>query len=89
MTAAAASFAAGMRIDPVVGAEVPARDHGSDRAMNSTARIRLGLALGVAVGIFLGERAEPFRLVAEAFVRLLQMTVMPCVTVSLTAPGHG
>jgi Na+/H+-dicarboxylate symporter/ABC-type amino acid transport substrate-binding protein len=53
--------------------------------MSFTAKILFGLALGVAVGLFLGERAEPFRLLADAFVRLLQMTVLPYVTVSLVS----
>ena len=50
-----------------------------------TRRIFAGLALGAAVGLLLGEWAEPLRLVADAFVRLLQMTVMPYLTVSLIA----
>jgi Na+/H+-dicarboxylate symporter/ABC-type amino acid transport substrate-binding protein len=51
--------------------------------MTFTAKILIGLGLGVATGVFLGERAEPFRLAADAFIRLLQMTVLPYVTVSL------
>jgi Na+/H+-dicarboxylate symporter/ABC-type amino acid transport substrate-binding protein len=46
-------------------------------------KILLGLALGIATGVFLGELASPFKLVADAFIRLLQMTVLPYVTVSL------
>jgi Na+/H+-dicarboxylate symporter/ABC-type amino acid transport substrate-binding protein len=46
-------------------------------------KILLGLGLGVATGAFLGELASPFKLVADAFIRLLQMTVLPYVTVSL------
>src|SRR5512143_3603463 len=46
-------------------------------------KILVGLALGAATGLFLGERAAPFRLAADGFVRLLQMTVLPYVTVSL------
>jgi Na+/H+-dicarboxylate symporter/ABC-type amino acid transport substrate-binding protein len=51
--------------------------------MSSTRRILIGLGTGVAVGIFLGERAAVFSVAAEVFVKLLQMTVLPYVTVSI------
>ena len=36
--------------------------------MTSTTRnILIGLALGVATGLFLGEKAEPFQLIAEGY----------------------
>jgi Na+/H+-dicarboxylate symporter len=50
---------------------------------SSTRNILIGLALGVATGLFLGEKAGVFQLVAEAYLRLLQMTVLPYVMVSL------
>jgi Na+/H+-dicarboxylate symporter/ABC-type amino acid transport substrate-binding protein len=53
--------------------------------MSFTAKILVGLGLGAAVGWLLGARAEPFRLVADAFVRLLEMTVLPYLMVSLVA----
>lgn len=53
--------------------------------MTFTRKIVLGLVLGVATGLFLGDRAAPFRLAADGFIRLLQMTVLPYVTVSLIA----
>ncbi len=54
--------------------------------MNSlTRQILIGLGLGVATGVFLGERADFFRFAVEGFIRLLQMTVLPYVTVSLIA----
>ena len=43
----------------------------------------VGLASGVLVGVFLGERAGIFRIAADGFVKLLQMTVLPYVTVSI------
>jgi Na+/H+-dicarboxylate symporter/ABC-type amino acid transport substrate-binding protein len=51
----------------------------------TTRNILLGLALGVATGLFLGEKVEPLHLVAEGYLRLLQMTVLPYVTISLIA----
>ena len=51
--------------------------------MSFTHRILLGLGLGVAVGLFLGEHAAPLQWGADAFVKLLQMTVLPYVTLSI------
>ena len=52
--------------------------------MTSTTRnILIGLALGVATGLFFGEKAGVLQLVAEGYLRLLQMTVLPYVMVSL------
>ena len=51
--------------------------------MSFSKRILVGLATGVAVGLFLGERAAIFRWAADGFVKLLQMTVLPYVTVSI------
>ena len=53
--------------------------------MSSSHRILIGLAAGVLVGVFLGERTAPFQWAAEAYVKLLQMTVLPYVTVSIIA----
>jgi Na+/H+-dicarboxylate symporter/ABC-type amino acid transport substrate-binding protein len=52
--------------------------------MTSTTRnILIGLALGVATGLFFGEKAGVLQFVAEGYLRLLQMTVLPYVMVSL------
>lgn len=48
-----------------------------------TTLIFLGIGLGILVGLFLGELAAPLSIVGTAFVRLLQMTVLPYVFVSL------
>ena len=53
--------------------------------MTFSRKILLGLALGIAAGLFLGDRAASFRFLADGFIRLLQMTVLPYVTVSLVA----
>jgi len=55
------------------------------RATSLSARIGAGLLLGIATGLFLGEAADPLRIVANGYVRLLQMTVLPYVMVSLVA----
>jgi Na+/H+-dicarboxylate symporter/ABC-type amino acid transport substrate-binding protein len=51
--------------------------------MASSQRIVAGLGAGVLVGLFLGDRAAVFEVFADGFVRLLQMTVLPYVTVSI------
>jgi Na+/H+-dicarboxylate symporter len=48
-------------------------------------KILIGLAGGLAVGLFFGEPAGVLRIVGEVFVGLLQMTVLPYVMVSLIA----
>ena len=48
-------------------------------------KIALGLAAGVAVGLFLGERAAFLEWPAKAFVQLLQVTVMPYLVTSLVS----
>ena len=51
--------------------------------MSLTKKILVGLGAGVVVGLFLGEYATPFQFAADAFVKLLQMTVLPYVTLSI------
>ena len=46
-------------------------------------KILIGLTLGILTGVFLGERALALEWAAEGFVKLLQMTVLPYVTVSI------
>jgi Na+/H+-dicarboxylate symporter/ABC-type amino acid transport substrate-binding protein len=48
-----------------------------------SSRILVGLASGVVVGLFLGERAGALRWAADGFVKLLQMTVLPYITISI------
>jgi Na+/H+-dicarboxylate symporter len=47
--------------------------------------VLLGLGLGIACGLFFGEETARLGWVADAFIRLLQMAVLPYITVSLTA----
>jgi Na+/H+-dicarboxylate symporter len=48
-------------------------------------QVLIGLLLGIATGAFLGERAAALQIVGDAFIMLLQMTVMPFIAVSLVA----
>ena len=51
--------------------------------MTFTYKILAGLFLGIFTGLFLGEIAAPFSVAGEAFIGLLQMTVLPYIVVSL------
>ena len=51
-------------------------------------RIVCGLVLGLAVGLLVGERAVVLEIVADAWIRLMQMTVIRDVMISLIS-GQG
>ena len=53
--------------------------------MSLTQRILIGVVLGLALGIFVGERAALLEPIADAYVKLLQMTVLPYVIISLVS----
>jgi Na+/H+-dicarboxylate symporter len=50
-----------------------------------SAKIAAGLTLGIAFGVFVGERASILSVIADGYIKLLQMTVLPYVTVSIIA----
>src|SRR4030095_2165576 len=51
--------------------------------MTSSTKILVGLVSGVIVGLFFGEHAGVFKVVADGFVKLLQMMVLPYITLSI------
>jgi Na+/H+-dicarboxylate symporter/ABC-type amino acid transport substrate-binding protein len=51
--------------------------------MTFSRKILAGLVLGILTGLFLGERASALKSAADAFVSLLQMMVLPYITVSI------
>jgi Na+/H+-dicarboxylate symporter len=51
--------------------------------MSLSTQIFLGLGLGIATGIFLGEITAPLKIVGEGFVQLLQMAVLPYIVIAL------
>jgi len=51
--------------------------------MSSSTKILVGLLSGVFVGLFLGEHASVLKNVGDGFVKLLQMTVLPYITLSI------
>ena len=56
--------------------------------MSLSGRILVGLLVGVATGLFFGEIVADLKLVGDVFVKLLQITVLPYIIVSLIA-GFG
>ena len=53
--------------------------------MSFSTRILLWLAAGVVTGLVLGDLVAPLSIVATGFVKLLQMTVLPYVVISIIA----
>lgn len=54
-------------------------------SLSLSSKIFIGLGLGIGVGLFFGELAAPLEVVGKVFVQLLQMAVLPYMTVSLIA----
>jgi len=53
--------------------------------MTFSQQILVGLAGGVATGLFFGEKTSALKWAADGFVSLLQMMVLPYITVSIVA----
>jgi Na+/H+-dicarboxylate symporter len=53
------------------------------RLPGSSARILLGLAAGVFTGLFFGEAAAALQPAADTYIRLMQMTVLPYLLLTL------
>jgi Na+/H+-dicarboxylate symporter len=51
--------------------------------MTFSRKVLVGLVSGLVLGVFLGEYAAPLKIAADGFVKLLQMTVLPYVTISI------
>jgi Na+/H+-dicarboxylate symporter/ABC-type amino acid transport substrate-binding protein len=52
-------------------------------SLSLSVRILIGLGLGILTGLFLGELAQPLQVVSDAYIRLMQMTVVPYMAVAL------
>ena len=51
--------------------------------MSLSSKITLGLLIGTALGLFLGELASPFEMIGQIYIGLMQMTIVPYIVVSL------
>ena len=57
-------------------ARLKALDEWENRPVQLSTRVLIGLGLGVLTGLFFGEMVGFLSFVGDAFVRLLQMTVL-------------
>ena len=55
------------------------------RSTTSSTKILVGLASGILFGLFFGEHASVLKVAADGFVKLLQMMVLPYITISIIA----
>jgi Na+/H+-dicarboxylate symporter/ABC-type amino acid transport substrate-binding protein len=63
--------------------QLPAKGH-----MGLANQVLISLVLGIVCGLFFGEMLSPIKIVGDIFIRLLQITVIPYVSLSLiTAIG--
>lgn len=53
--------------------------------MSLSGKIFVGLLLGIATGLFFGELAADLKILGDIFIKLLQITVLPYIVVSLIA----
>jgi len=53
--------------------------------MSFSSQIVVGLVAGILSGLFFGELVAPLKVVADGFIKLLQMTVLPYVTISIVS----
>jgi Na+/H+-dicarboxylate symporter/ABC-type amino acid transport substrate-binding protein len=51
--------------------------------LSLSSRILVGLAAGIIIGLFFGEGAAALQPIADIYIRLMQMTVLPYLVVSL------
>ncbi len=51
--------------------------------MSLSTKVLIGMGLGILAGIFFGEEVAFLKMPGDAFILLLQMTVLPYIMVSL------
>ncbi|OHX67804.1 cation:dicarboxylate symporter family transporter [Flammeovirga pacifica] len=58
-------------------------DNGDKKPMTLSSKILIGLFTGIATGLFFGEYCKHLAILGDAFIGLLQMTVLPYIVFSL------
>lgn len=51
--------------------------------LSLSAKIFIGMGVGIFAGIFLGEGAQQFYVIGQVFIQLLQMSILPFLMLSL------
>ena len=68
---------------PQIAAEARKSKRFRLRRMSLSTAILAGMVLGIATGIFFGEYVAFLEVIGNSFIRLLQMTILPYILVSL------
>jgi Na+/H+-dicarboxylate symporter len=58
-------------------------DEKRKKKLSLSARIMIAMVLGVVVGVFFGDYCKFLEIFGDAFIKLLQMTILPYITVSM------
>ncbi|MFC1858287.1 cation:dicarboxylate symporter family transporter [Thermodesulfobacteriota bacterium] len=58
-------------------------DKKQKKKLSLSSQILIGMGLGIAAGIFFGEYCAPLQIIGDAFIQLLQMTILPYITFSM------
>ncbi|MHC4348933.1 MAG: cation:dicarboxylate symporter family transporter, partial [Planctomycetota bacterium] len=61
------------------------KQSGKRRRLGLSGQILIGLLVGIATGIVLGDLCAGLKVLGDAFIALLQMTVLPYVMFALIA----
>jgi Na+/H+-dicarboxylate symporter/ABC-type amino acid transport substrate-binding protein len=68
----------------VTTSSTPASEPGASLAgLSLTSQIVIGLAIGIGLGLFFGEHMRVLEPLADTYIRLMQMTVLPYLSVGL------
>ena len=58
-------------------------DEKRKKKLSLSAQIMIAMGLGIVVGVFFGEYCEFLEFFGDAFIKLLQMTILPYITISM------
>ncbi|MBT8367549.1 MAG: cation:dicarboxylase symporter family transporter [Deltaproteobacteria bacterium] len=53
------------------------------KRLSLSAQIMIGMGLGIVAGVFFGDYCAPLQIIGDAFIKLLQITILPYIIVSM------